>query len=366
MARPKKEKPHHSSGMYEYKATIGHTFDGKPIRKSFYSATSKANAKAKADEYMVNSRVAEQTGSTYVANETSFSKWARKWLETYKKPNVKPHTYKWTYETNIENYMIPFFGDAKLNNIKQIDVQRYFNEHTSLSETTLKRQKSILYSIFDEAIYNDLCIKNPVRNITYVSDKAKKSKKVYNDQQCEKAIEYAKINLLSKGLGVYIILNTGIRRGELLGLMWKDIDFDNRIMYIKRAIEPDTVGMPVDGELKTKSSLRAIPVSQSFCDTLECVSHNSKFVLAGKTKYGYTSIDGFNKQYRNFMKTMSSELGIDYLSPHELRHTYGTVLREKGVDLYTISRLLGHSDSKVTEITYVHNDIEVLRQRMGI
>lgn len=366
MPRPRKDKPHHSSGMYEYKATIGHTFDGKPIRKSFYSKTSKEAAKSKANEYIINSRVAEQTGEVYVARESSFSAWAKKWLETYKKGNCKEHTYNYTYRTNVENYLIPFFGEAKLTNIKQIDVQRYFNEHKHLSAITLKRQKSILYSIFEEAIYNDLCIKNPVRNITYISDKAAKIKKAYNREQSDKAIAYAETTILTKGLSVYIILNTGLRRGELLGLMWSDIDFVNKTLSVRRAIEPDTVGIPKDGELKTQSSLRTIPISEEFCKNLQRIPRKSQFVLAGKTQWGYTSIDGFNKQYKNFMKEMSETIKIDYLSPHELRHTYGTVLREKGVDLYTISRLLGHSDSKVTETTYVHNDIEVLRERMGL
>lgn len=364
MGRPKKDRPHHSSGMYEYKATIGHTFDGKPIRKSFYSSVSRDAAKAKAEEYIINSRVAEQTGEAYVAKQERFDSWAIKWLETYKKGNCKEHTYNYTYRTNVENYMIPFFGGAKLSDIRQIDVQQYFNEHKHLSQITLKRQRAILHSIFEEAIYNDLCTKNPVRNIVYTSDKPEKIKKAYDLKQSKKASEYAQT--AHKGLGVYIILNTGLRRGELLGLMWRDIDFDKKTLSVQRAIEPDTVGIPTDGELKTKCSRRTIPISTEFCDYLKGLERKSDFVLAGKTKWGYTSIDGFNKQYKTFMTKMSEALGLDYLSPHELRHTYGTVQREKGVDLYTISRLLGHADSKVTETTYVHNDIEVLRERMGL
>ena len=334
MGRPKKTLPKHSSGMYEYKATVGHTFDGKPIRKSFYSKTSKESAKAKANEYIINTRIAKQTGEAFIAKESTFSSWAMKWLETYKKGNCKEHTYNYTYRTNVENYMIPFFGEAKLTDIKQIDVQRYFNEHKYLSETTLKRHKSILYAIFEEAIYNDLCFKNPVRNIVYVSDKPKREKKAYNLKDTEQALNYALTH--DEGLGIYIILNTGLRRGELLGLMWNDIDFENKTVSIKRAIEPDTKGMPQDGELKTKSSMRTIPVDDNFIKVLSEIKRKSVFVLSGNTKWGYTSIDGFNKQYRNFMKAMSTDLNIEYLTPHELRHTFGTVLREKGVDLYTI------------------------------
>lgn len=365
MARPKKEKPHHSSGMYEYKATIGHTFDGKPIRKSFYSATSKANAKAKADEYMVNSRVAEQTGSTYVANETSFSKWARKWLETYKKPNVKPYTYKWTYETNVVNHLIPFFGCSLLTNIKQIDVQHYFNKKTDLSLSTLQKQKMILYSIFDVAIDNDLCIKNPVKNIKLKSTKKAYEKRWYTKKQSDQLIDYCiKKDTKKYARAVFLMLTLGLRRGELLGLKWSDIDTNKRIVSISRAIEPDTVGLPNDGDLKSKSSHRSIPYNhnQSLVDFIN-KNIADGFVLAGEC-YGYTSIQTFDTGYKEFMKKATSELGIPYMTPHELRHTYGSVLREQGLDLYSISKLMGHSDSKITEKHYVGNDIEVLRNRL--
>lgn len=84
MGRPKKEKPNHATGMYEVKVTVGHTFDGKPVRKSFYSSVSKEAAKAKAEQYKIDQAVAEQTGETFVGKEECFDTWAIKWLETYK------------------------------------------------------------------------------------------------------------------------------------------------------------------------------------------------------------------------------------------------------------------------------------------
>lgn len=93
MGRPKKEKPNHATGMYEVKVTVGHTFDGKPVRKSFYSSVSKAAAKAKAEEYKINQAVAEHTGETFVGKEECFDTWAIKWLETYKHGIVKDHTH---------------------------------------------------------------------------------------------------------------------------------------------------------------------------------------------------------------------------------------------------------------------------------
>lgn len=128
MGRPKKEKPTRSDGMYEVKVTIGHDFDGKLIRKSFYSSISKADARAKAEEYKINQAVYEATGENPEPNVTTFETWAKKWLDTYKKGVVKEHTYNFTYKSNVEKYLIPYFGKAHISKIQQIDIQKYFNQ----------------------------------------------------------------------------------------------------------------------------------------------------------------------------------------------------------------------------------------------
>ena len=89
MGRPKKEKPNRKDGCYEVKITIGKTFDGKPIRKSFYSTKSKEDAKAKAEQYKIEQAVQERTGESTRESRTIFSTWAREWLQTYKKGKVK-------------------------------------------------------------------------------------------------------------------------------------------------------------------------------------------------------------------------------------------------------------------------------------
>lgn len=364
MARPKKEKPNHATGMYEVKVTVGKTFDGKPIRKSFYSAVSKAEAKAKAEEYIVNSRVAEQTGDQFVSSQTAFETWAKKWLETYKKPNVKPHTYKWTYETNVINYFIPYFGKAPLVSIRQIDIQNYFNKNSFLAMSTLSKQKMILFALFDAAIDNDLCYKNPVKNIKLITQKSEYEKRWYTENQANMLKEYCIKKNTKYAKAVYLLLSLGLRRGELLGLKWSDIDTDTCTVHVMRAVEPDTEGLPKDGEVKSKSALRSIPYDDN-TRLIEFFDNNKStgFVLSGET-YGYTAIQSFDSGYKEFMKKATSTLDIPYMSPHELRHSYGSILRERGLDLYSIARLMGHSDSKITEKHYIGNDIEVLRNRL--
>lgn len=366
MGRPKKEKPNHQTGMYEVKITVGHTFDGKPIRKSFYSSTSKAAAKAKAEQYKINQGVESITGQKL--NEPTaitFEKWALRWLETYKKGTVKEHTFNFTYRVNVEKYPIPYFKSAKISDIKQIDVQNYFNKVRNengefLAKSTLDKQKMILKSIFDAAIDNDLCYKNPVKNITYQHTNQSIERRVYSREQAEKVLEYAKN---TNDISVVIMLETGIRRSELLGLQWKDINFEEKTMHIQRSVV-QTVGKIVIDKPKTKSSDRIIPLSDSLIEYLS-ENRNSNVYLIGRGDVPMSS-DAFSKMFKKNMEKMNKDIDCPILTPHELRHTYGTLLRENGVDIYTIQKVMGHSDISVTASIYVHNDLKVLREQMNL
>lgn len=361
MARPKKEQPNRKDGLYEIKKTIGKDMYGRPIRKSFYSSISKNDARKQAEEYIICQQVADITGESFIKRTITFGDWANQWLTTYKLGKVKNHTYHYTYRINVEKYMIPYFGRAELNSITQADIQRYFSKHNSLAESNLKRHKNILHSIFDQAVYNDLCRKNPVRNIKYKSIKDTTDKNAYTLQQAEIAKAYAKTH--TDGLAVYVMLETGVRRSELLGLKFTDIDFNRKILSVRRSIVPDTIN-PKDGELKSRTSCRDIPVSDELIDYIRSLNRKSQYLLYNTKTLDFCSIYSFDRKYKLFCQKMCAETGLPYLSPHELRHTYGSVLRERGVDIYTISKVMGHSDISVTAKIYVHNDLAVLRKNM--
>lgn len=302
-----------------------------------------------------------------ISQYTTFDNWSLKWLETYKKPNVTEYTYKWTYETNIKKYFIPYFGNKKLSSIKQIDIQEYFNLHKHLSITTLKRQVNILRGIFEEAIFNDFCSKNPVRNIKITSNKEKFITKAYNQKQAESIQKICSPEIPIQA-AVYIIIATGLRRAEVLGLLWDDIDFKNRIIHVRRSLTKgkckDT-NIPQVGSVKTENSIRDIPITDDdLLEFLNRITKISPFVISGNGGSGFMPINTFETAYYNFSVCFSKKLKIPRLTPHELRHTYGSILREKGLDLLSISKLMGHSDVKVTEQHYIVNDIEVLRKRL--
>lgn len=360
MARPKKEQPNRQDGLYEVKVTVDKTLDGKPIRKSFYSAISKADAKAKAEEYIINMRVSELTGDPIIEKEYSFKTWAQKWLETYKKPNVSENTYKWSYESPVEKFLIPFFGNAKLQKIRPIDIQNFYNKNNSLSESTLNKFRLCLNGIFESAIDNDLCFKNPAKGITPKSTATKHEKKVYTDDEIETVQNF----FISEGfLAPAFILETGLRRGEIIGLQWDDVNFDNEVLYVRRSLAVSrgsvkgfTINPPKWG------SYRTIPLSVNAIEILKMCDRENKYVFSNYKTDPITP-DGFSDRLLLRMEKLHKQYpGIPILSAHELRHTYGTMLRRHGVDIYTIQKILGHKSINVTSEIYVHNEIDTLKK----
>ena len=232
MPRKKKEAPNRKDNLYEVKVTVGKNIDGTPIRKSFYSPISKEAAREKANQYKIEKEVANRTGKGFLDQNTTFTKWAYQWLETYKKPDVDENTYMDTYLRNIEKHIIPYFHDKKLIDIKPLDIKRFYTKKQNYSESTLNKFRLCLNGIFETAINNDLCFKNPAKGISYASQKPKRQKKVYSDAE----LKFVKNFFYDKMPEVILILETGLRCGEMTGLMWEDIDFQQHTLSVNRSI----------------------------------------------------------------------------------------------------------------------------------
>ena len=361
MARPKKQAPNHQSGQYEYKATIGKDFMGKPIRKSFYSPKSVEDAKAKAQAYIIEQEVADRTGETFIQKEYTFAQWAEKWLEVYKKPTVSENTFRLTYKNSVEKHLNPFFGAAALTDIRSADVQKFFNQkQKSLSESMLDKLHMTLYGIFETAIDNDLCYKNPVKGIKYVSNKGKNEKHVYSDEEIKTAKEFFKDSFPE----AYVMLETGLRRGEICGLMWTDIDTKNLTLSVNRSIA-DKIGGGVEVRPPKWDSYRTIPITVELANVLNSLQKTGLYVFMSNSKQ-ITSPSYITHVLKRYMKQLHDKTDLPELTAHELRHTRGTELRRKGVDIYTIQKLMGHKDINVTANIYVHDDVETTRKAAKI
>ena len=388
MPRPKKEQPNHGD-LYEVKITVGKTFDGKLIRKSFYSSISKADARTQAEQYKIEIEAAKLTGSIFVSKEVTFQEWALKWLETYKKGKVKDNTYDGTYRNPVERHLIPYFGSAQLDVIKPVDIQTFFNEKGRTSSLeSMKKMRTCLRAIFETAVENDLCRKNPVtKTIVLCSDVEETVKRVYTQAQYDIVHTFAEGH--KDGLSILVLMETGITRSELLGLRWEDLDVTGGLLYIRQGLvqQKDSVTgkiVTVSDGLKNTYRSRVIPLRSELVARLSAlprvvyVGGNAKrdtaatpviteFIFHAPKGGAFTPMNWTNRVFKPFMRDLQKSYpDVPALNPHELRHTRATLWKDDGVDLFSIAKLLGHSDLDMLAKRYAHNNVDTLKRALGL
>lgn len=181
-------------------------------------------------------------------------------------------------------------------------------------------------------------------------------KEVYNDRQIEIASRW----FLSRMPEVVLLLETGMRRGELVGLHPEDIDRRRRLYRVQRSIAWVS-GKPVERSPKC-GSYRVCPLSDRALQAIDALQRRcaGKYLISGDTAL---RPDTWSRRLKAEMARLAqAHPGMPELTAHELRHTYGTYLRRHGADIYSISKILGHKDISVTARIYVHNEIAELRK----
>lgn len=359
MGRPKKEKPNRSDGRFEVKAVISRDIVGKPIRKSFYSKISKEDAQRQAEQYKIDYAISLQSGSMFIPKQVTFGQWANTWLNTYKKGTVKESTYLETYKRTVETYLLPYFGSAYLNDIRPVNIQQFYkNLAPRCSQSVAHKTQICINAIFNTAIENDLCFKNPAKGLSFSSTKENIEKRTYSEEQVRIILDYAKSH--PNGISIILLLKMGLRRSELLGLRWEDINFSEKTLSVKRSVVVIN-NISTLGEPKTKNSVRTLPIDEECLHYLLSVDKTTPFVVG--VNDSFTSISNWLvHKYRKFMLDLSvTHPDIPILSPHELRHTCGTLLYKKSGNIYAVSQFLGHANIDITSKIYVHNDVDTLR-----
>lgn len=359
-----KKKHLRADQRYEIKRTIPNQFtiDGKKVRKSFYSYISIADCEKQYEEYLINMN----SGITVVSPNITVGEWAIQWLEIYKKGNVKDSTYQSSYERPVNNQIIPCIGNRILSTVRSTDINSFMSDlQKKYSQSTIDKVKNCLFDMFDRAGDNDLIIKNPCKKIQTRSDKEKAEKRTYPEETVKSILKYA--STVPDGIYIKILLILGLRCSELCGLKYSDFDFENKTVNISRAAT-DSNGKVVVDIPKSKNSVRTLPLSDSFAEELKQSLKESKtgFILPSPRRIDKpVNPKNFVKRYNKFFAGYVSHINdpsFEQLSPHELRHTCGTLLYKKTKDIYAVSRYMGHSSIEVTAKYYIHSDAETLRK----
>lgn len=280
--------------------------------------------------------------------------------ENDKKLYVKKSTYS-AYLLLIENHINPYFADKE--QITEEDVQKFVltELRKGLSQKSIKDIIIVLKMILKFAVKQKLLTYNEIE-IKFPTVGEKTDLEVLNKNDHKKIINYLQENFTFKNLGIYICLSTGMRIGEICGLLWSDIDVESGIIKVRRTVQRIYV---IDGETrhteilidtpKTKNSIRDIPMTTELykiIKPLKKVVNNDFYVITNEAKPTEP------RTYRNYYERLIKRLGIPKLKFHGLRHSFATRCIESKCDYKTVSVILGHSNISTTLNLYVHPNME--------
>lgn len=304
-----------------------------------------------------------------VDRNITLNEWYDKCITLFKK-HCRDTTLR-TYDV-IYQKVKPYLGRMKLSEINAIQVQDAMNRLKS--DKSRKDCKALLTDIFKFAISSDLLVKNPtLKVITKIDGTEPKERVVLSDEQVKLFLERTKATSRNTNQIVTVALYTGMRCGEILGLCWDCVDFEEKTISVKRTL----AYLPNDGvnaiyklhDPKTKSGIRKIPMLpmvekvlreryERYLDESNLSNKNNNMDLV------FTSVTGNPLHERNirtsigyWIKVINKEAGkevLPYFTMHNLRHTFATNCIQKGMSPKALQKLLGHKDLTTTMNLYCH------------
>ncbi len=296
-------------------------------------------------------------------NNIRYGEMLKEWLN-YKEQSIKEQS-RIKYENTMYSYIFPILGNIKYKKINAVCIQSFF-KNDRIANLSPSTQKTLLYIIKNSIQYG---VENKYRKplgTLEIKIKKPKSKVIYLTK-CEQEIleKYLRNKDDIRALGILVCLYTGIRLGEICGLKWEDVDFINKSISIRRTVqrikntnkEQGSKTKKIISSPKSNSSNRIIPLPDFLIDILaKHKSLESNYVLSDSLSFKDTRV--FEKYLENTLK----KCNIRNLNFHTLRHTFATRSIESGMDIKTLSEILGHSSYHITLDIYVHSTIDQKRE----
>ncbi len=346
-----------SDGRWEGRYTVGHHPEtGKQVFKNVLGKT-QAEVKEKLKIAI------ENAGSVDVIKSEQYNvgQWFDTWYENYAKIKVRASSHQ-TYRGYIDNHIKPNIGKIKLEKLSNLDLQKLYkklldsgrverieskNKPKGLSVKTVRNIHQVIMSALEVAKKQRLIKYNPAEYCSLPKAERGEMRTLTTADLANLFEEAKKCNVYEL---YYIAIVTGARRGELLGLKWSDIDYERQIISIRRQVMRIN-GQVVEAPLKTKNSYRNISIG---IDAVEILSakrekSNSEYVFSSESGGAISPDSVLHKLHR-----VLDRAGIPRLSFHNLRHSFATLALQNGVDIKTVSSMLGHFSAGFTLDTYTH------------
>ena len=310
-------------------------------------------------------------GERTVGANSTVDRWFQEWFELYKKSTDLTPKSLGMSEEKYRLYIQPRIGKMKLKDVKDVHLQRILNEEAGKSRSHVNKIRLVMKEMFSRARKSHLIIWDPSEDLV-LPVTTQGSHRSITEEERAAILEVAKTH--RAGLWVLTMLYAGLRPGETMPLIWKDIDFKNNEIRIYKAAESGTGAVK---DPKTDAGFRDIPIHASLLWRLKAAQGSPLEPVFTNTKGGVLDHKAMRRMWDSFKRELDIHMGAkvyrnkivqsvvsEDLTPYCLRHTFCTDLQRAGVPINVAKELMGHSDISITAGIYTHRDQAVLHRNM--
>lgn len=306
----------------------------------------------------------------FQSKAVKFETFCEEWFEDYAKTNLRNTTYERLLQ--LRGRIYPVIGHIRMDKITPRQIQTFVNslskeganERTGkpLAPKTIRHNLSLISDVFGYAVKMGVVSENPCSKVTIPKGEVKE-KQIYTPAEVERFLTLLNDEPLKYRTFFYLMIYSGFRRGEMLGLEWKDVDFENNIISVRRTSNYTAKKGVYTDTTKTKRSQRTLKFPQFIMDMLkeykeeqdaEALRLSDRWV---ETDRLYVKWDGRPMQNGTpyfWLGEFCEKHDLPFYGLHSFRHLFCSLLVNQGVDIVTVSGALGHSCVSTTSNIYCH------------